>query len=113
MKKMRGRVIAHDVMAAFQVHFSQTFIADFRLTRNHFADVDDDACRGAAHGGDFDLPALSPSGSPRILRIQGERFYVTRIINLPAGFDVKTGLWQNDLDLIAERSGVNRLSIHN
>jgi hypothetical protein len=49
VEQVRGGVIAHDVVAAGQVHFGEAFVADFGLTGDDFADVDDDAAqrRGA------------------------------------------------------------------
>ena len=71
VQEMRGGVIAHDVVTAAHIHFGDGFIAHFGLTRDDFADVDDDARRGAAHGGDFDLPTLPPPAPPIFAEDEG------------------------------------------
>ncbi len=78
MKQMCGSVIAHDVMAASQIHFGGGLITNLRLTRNHLSNMRDDSCRSATDSSDFDLPILAAD--------------VTFIIHLTTGFNVETGL---------------------
>src|SRR5687767_10211976 len=104
VEQMSRGMVAHDIVAAGQIHFSDSLVADFWLPGDHFAHMDNDACRGTAHGCDFDLPA-SPTSSGR-----GERADETRIVDLSTRFNVEAGLGKNHFHLIAEGHRLNRFS---
>ena len=101
---MRGGVVTHDVVAAWHVHFGQGFIANFGLAGDHFAHMNDDAGRGFAHFSYFYLPLWCFDCFRSALSAQ-RGADVTGITHLAAGFDVKAGFGQDNIDSIAEGNG--------
>src|SRR5215207_3044909 len=101
VQQMSGSVVAHDIVAACHVHFSNGHVTNLWLTRDHFTNMDNDTGRGFPYARDFDLPVplilnLSPAGRreypSHIGSGQGEETDVPRVINLPARFDVEASL---------------------
>src|SRR6188474_1747113 len=103
---MSRGMVAHDVVPPLNIHLGHGEISDPGLTRDHFANVNDYTSRGAAHSAHFDFPGFVSAAAPL-------RAYITGVIHLTAGLDVKASLGENHLNLIAERYRLNRLSVGN
>src|SRR5258708_18196412 len=94
MQQMRCGVITHNIVATSHIHFGDAFVADFRLPRNHFADMNDHTGCGAAHVGDFDFPTQPLVLSPHHLSISlwlmgwGDASNIASIAHLPPGSNV-------------------------
>src|SRR5688572_16310438 len=102
---MSRGMVAHDVMTSLHIHFGDRHIPNLWLTRNHFSKMNDHTRRGATHGGNFNFPRFVSTGAPLSANI-------TSIIHLTAGFDIETGLRENDLNFIPKRGGPNRLTVY-
>jgi hypothetical protein len=106
VQQMGGGVIAHDVVAAGRVDFSNRLVADFRFAADHLADVRDKSGSGAADIGDFNLPADTKFASR-----QGGNH--PRITNLAARFDVEAGARDDDFDPVANLGFADSAPVHN
>ena len=98
VQQVGGGVVAHDVLAPAGVHRGDDFIAHPRGAAQHLARVDDDPRGGFAHIGHADRPAVPAD--------------FAGIAHLPAGFDVETGLRQQDFDVVAGGGGFHGAAIH-
>src|SRR5687768_16305642 len=112
VEQMSRGVVAHDVVTAGDVHFSNGFVSNFWLSRNDFTNMDNDTGRGFAHVSNFDLPlpfALTRS-SPRG---RGKCTDITRVAHLSTRCDVEACLGKDDFYLITKGNGFNCLAIRN